>query len=353
MRTEVKRSKRIIIKKQPLQRVDIGLQGLKIIGLIVILLFLPLLLQKAEAETVIYKDKLDRTVSIPLPVKRAVFFQTYELIPALGIWNRVVGIGRYAYNNDLMKAAMPDIRKKIPSAGSGIDVNMETLLRLQPDLVITWTVNPANVRFMEERGIRVISLYPESIPELYEAINFQGRIFSKEKEMRNVIALMEDVFSEIKKRVASIPTGEKQKVLWIGSRPNAVACRIGVNNDIINMIGGINPASVIEQRNADVPIERIIAWNPDVIFIWGNAAYGSNDIIKNPQWQAVKAVREGRVYKAPEWSTWSPRLAPVTLWMAIKTYPARFGDINFSARADQFYKKVFGIGYNRVKKIEN
>jgi len=61
---------------------------------------------------VIYKDKLDRTVSIPLPVKRAVFFQTYELIPALGIWNRVVGIGRYAYNNDLMKAAMPDIRKK-------------------------------------------------------------------------------------------------------------------------------------------------------------------------------------------------------------------------------------------------
>jgi len=77
--------------------------------------------------------------------------------------------------------------------------------------VITWTVNPANVRFMEERGIRVISLYPESIPELYEAINFQGRIFSKEKEMRNVIALMEDVFSEIKKESHQYPQGKNKK----------------------------------------------------------------------------------------------------------------------------------------------
>ena len=74
MRTDVKRSKIIKIKKQPLQCVDIGLQGLKIIALIVTILFLPFLLQKADAEAVIYKDKLGRTVSIPLPVKRAVFF---------------------------------------------------------------------------------------------------------------------------------------------------------------------------------------------------------------------------------------------------------------------------------------
>lgn len=340
-------------KKQPLQCADIRLQGLKITWFIVITLFLISTSLQAFAETLTYKDKLGRTVSIPLPVKRAVFFQTYEVIPALGIWGNVVGIGRYAYNNDLMKAVKPDIEKTIPSAGSGTDINMEALLRLQPDLVITWTANPENVRFMEERGIRVVSIYPESLTELNETMVFQGKVFGKEKKARQIIASMESIFSDIKKRVAPIPAAKKQKVLWVGSRPNAVACRIGVNNDIITMIGGVNPAAIINQRNADVPVERIIAWNPDVIFIWGNATYNARDILNNPQWQAIKAIRSGRVYKAPEWSTWSPRLAPIALWMAMKTYPAQFRDINYFARADQFYKKTFGISYDKVNKIEN
>jgi len=58
------------------------------------------------------------------------------------------------------------------------------------------------------------------------------------------------------------------------------------------------------------------------------------------------------VYKAPEWSTWSPRLAPIALWMAMKTYPEYFRDINLYKVTDEFYRKVFGISYSKVKKIE-
>jgi len=39
--------------------------------------------------------------------------------------------------------------------------------------------------------------------------------------------------------------------------------------------------------------------------------------------------------------------------MAMKTYPAQFSDINYFARANQFYKKIFGISYDKVNKIEN
>jgi len=323
--------------------------------LLFIFVLFPVLLSVSvlHAEVITYKDKLGRTVSITLPIKRAVFFQTYELIPALGIWDKVVGIGRYAYTNDLMKASKPDIEKTVPSAGSGIDVNIEALLKSKPDIVITWTSRPEQVRFMEEKGIRVIAVYPDSLAELYEVMEFHGKIFEKKKEIKRTIADMNAIFSVIKKRVAKIPASGRQKVLWISSRPNSVACRIGVTNDILTMIGGINPASLIPQRNADVSIERIIEWNPDVIFIWGNAKYNAQDIIRNPQWRSINAVKSGRVFKAPEWSTWSPRLAPVALWMAMKTYPERFRDINFDATADLFYKKVFGIPYRMVARIEN
>ncbi|MEN6317906.1 MAG: ABC transporter substrate-binding protein [Syntrophaceae bacterium] len=306
-----------------------------------------------HAETISYTDKLGRAVNVPVPVRRAVFFQTYELIPVLGVWNKVVGIGRYAYANDLMKASKPDIAKTVPSAGSGIDVNMEALLTLKPDIVITWTSRPEQVRFIEEKGLRVIAIYPDSLSELYGVMEFHGKIFKKEKEIKRAISAMDGMFGIITKRVSKIPTARKQKVLWISSRPNSVACRIGVTNDIINMIGGINPASSIGQRNADVSLEKIIKWNPDVIFIWGNAKYSAQDILNNPQWRYINAVKKRRVYKAPEWSTWSPRLAPIALWMAMKTYPQEFRDINFDATADVFYRKVFGIPYRMVARIEN
>ena len=320
-----------------------------------IFIFLPFVFSAAalHAETITYKDKLGRTVSVPLPVRRAVFFQTYELIPVLGIWDKVVGIGRYAYANDLMKASKPDIEKTIPSAGSGIDVNMEALLKLKPDIVITWTSRPEQVRFIEEKGLLVITVYPDSLSELYGVMEFHGKVFEKDKEIKRAIADMNGIFGTIKKRVSKIPAARRQKVLWLGSRPNSVACRIGVTNDILNMIGGINPAASIEQRNADVSLERIIEWNPDVIFIWGNAKYNTGDILSNPQWRSISAVRSRRVYKAPEWSTWSPRLAPIALWMAMKTYPQQFRDINFDAAADVFYRKVFGIPYRMVARIEN
>ncbi len=103
----------------------------------------------------------------------------------------------------------------------------------------------------------------------------------------------------------------------------------------------------------DIPIEQIISVNPDVIFIWGYAKFEAQDILDNSQWKNIKAVREGRVYKVPDWSTWSPRHSAVTLWMAAKTYPEYFKDIDIEKIIDTFYRKVFGISYFKVKQIEN
>ena len=93
-------------------------------------------------------------------------------------------------------------------------------------------------------------------------------------------------------------------------------------------MGGMNPAATIPQTSLDVSMEQIVAWNPDVIFIWGYAGYTAESILGNPQWRSVTAVKQGKVYKAPLWSTWSPRVAPIVLWMAMKTYPESFSDVD-------------------------
>jgi iron complex transport system substrate-binding protein len=296
----------------------------------------------APTGSVTYRDKLGRSVTVPLPVKRAVFLISYDLVPILGVWDRVVGVARWAYDNDIVRQSKPDIRS-IPSVGSGTDVNMEALLKLKPDLVLTWTFKPDIIRYMEERGLKVIAIYPESLAELYDVMRLDGRLFEREARMERAIGEMEGVFRMVRERVTRIPDGRKKKVLYIGSKPTIVSGAAGVTNDMITLIRARNPASVFKQRNIEVPLERIVGWDPDVIIIWGNARYMPSDLTNDPQWRLVPAVRKGRVYKSPEWNTWSPRLAPFALWMAARTYPERFRDMDMDKVIDDFHRKVYGV----------
>ena len=100
-------------------------------------------------------------------------------------------------------------------------------------------------------------------------------------------------------------------------------------------------------------MEQIIAWNPDVIFIWGNAKYDVQSILENPQWRHIEAVMHRAVYKAPKWSNWSPRIAPLALWMAKKTYPYYYRDVDLNRITDDFMRKVFGVPYANIAKFRD
>jgi iron complex transport system substrate-binding protein len=312
------------------------------VALLAALLMLPGGRAAASPGSVAYTDALGRQINVSFPVRRAVFFVAYELVPVLGVWDRVVGLAKWAYDNDLVTQSKPDIRS-IPSVGSGSDVNIETLLRLKPDLVVTWTFKPEQVRFMEERGFPVVGVYPDSIAQLYDVMRFLGKAFEREDRMERAIGEMEALFRLVRERVSRIPEVQRKRVLYLDSKPTTVSGALGVTSDMIALIGARNAASVVRERNADVPLERIIAWNPDVIVIWGSAHYDVSDLTNDPRWRLIPAVRKGQVYKAPDWSTWSPRLAPYALRMAAMTYPEQFRDVDVNKVVNEFHRNVFGV----------
>jgi len=321
--------------------------------IILIILCLPLTALDAAAATITWRDKTGTDVTVRVPVRRAVLYETYELLPVTDAWDRVAGISRFALENDLLRAVKPDFSRAINSAGSAMDVNAEALFRLRPDVIITWSSNPKAVAFLRARGLPVIAVYPESIAELYDVMRLQGRLFGKERKVEAAIKEMERIFSLIRSRTASITANGRRRAVWIGSKPTTAAGRVGVTNDLFRIINLENAAGSIAGRTADVPLERIAAWNPELVFIWGNARYGMADILGNPQWRHVRAVRKRAVFKAPRWSIWSPRIAPIALWMASKAYPERFRDVNIDKVIDDFYRKVYGIPYGKVARIAN
>ncbi len=307
-----------------------------------------------SADFFTYKDKLERTVTVEIPVKRAVLLTGADLLPVTGAWHQVAGISRGGReDNDLLAAVKPDIAQSIPSVGTHSNINVEALLQLKPDIVLSWSSNPEIINYLDKKGVKVIAVFPESIAELYEVMRMQGKVFGSEAKVETAIARMDEVFALIRKRVAAIPADQRKKAIWITGKPTNVAGRLCIYNDLIDVIGQHNLGREFQQHSTNVSLERIAAWNPDVIYIWGRARYSAQSVIDSPQWRHITAVKERQVFKAPKWDTWSPRLAPLALWLAVAAYPEQFKGIDVTNLIDKFYLDVYNISYSKVRQIEN
>lgn len=317
-----------------------------------VLFFIPtVFISQAVALTI--KDRRGASHTFTPPLKRVVFHINYEFIPALGIWDRVVGLGNTGYTNDLVLSTLP-ANADIPIIGDLNKINVEQILKAKPDAVITWSYNKDELDFIEQKTkIPMIAYYPYNLGEFYEMFTTIGTLLGRKQRTQEIINEMETIFKMIKIRSNGIPQKQRKKILWIGGKPTMVCGKLDPRNDIMCMVGAENPAAEIVKKAGEVSLEQIIAWNPDLLFIVWHAPYSADDILGNRQWRHVNAVRNKKIYKAPPWSTWSPRLAPIALWMAVRTYPELYRDIEMNRIVNDFFQKVFNTPYGSVQPIEN
>lgn len=323
---------------------------IKICALVLSLLVVSLV-DGAKAETLTVHDKFDRTVTVEVPVKRAVLFDTYELASTLGVWERVLGLSRFAFANDLVMATVPDAKTRFADVGTPVDVNVEALMALKPDLVVTWDLNRAVVDYLSDKGLTVIALHPESFEDVMTALALEGRLFGAEAAAERAEKEARKLMDFVRSRVAAVPSSERRRALWLVSRQNMVAGRSDVMSELLRTAGITNVADEVQQRTSDVPLERILAWNPDLLFVWGYSHADVGEILGDPQWQQLTAVRNGAVRRGPRWSTASPRVAPMTLWLAATAYPQAFADVDVIARTDAFMQALYGIAYDRMNPL--
>lgn len=98
-----------------------------------------------------------------------------------------------------------------------------------------------------------------------------------------------------------------------------------------------------------VNIEQLIMWNPDIIIIHclhkiiGN--YTIEDILNDPQWQNLDAVKEGRVYNViVGYYGWYPATAIINVMQIAKiAYPELFSDLDVEKEGNEIYKVMYGV----------
>ena len=119
-----------------------------------------------------YQDALGRRVVLDSAPRRIIPLapSLTEILYALGLGDRVAGVTRYSY--------FPPEALKKPRVGSYIDLNVERILSLSPDLVIgTADGNkPGVVDLLEQARIPVYIVNPRTVMDMIRTIDRLGAL---------------------------------------------------------------------------------------------------------------------------------------------------------------------------------
>lgn len=293
-------------------------------------------------------DQAGREVTVPENIERLVALDTglCGIILALGEWERVVGTTRYTVLDDLLMEVIPGL-KEIPTPGTSTDVSIESLLALNPDVVIGgWEID--FIRQMESAGISAIYVEPVTFEDEFEEILLIGRLLNKEAEAENLISWMQNKLEQIKSATAA---GDPVRTLYLWGDPadpqsmGTFGGAPDIRNEMLGLAGGVNTAGGIAQRWPNVSLEQVLEWDPEVIIVWGWAdLLEPEHFLDHPDWQPVSAVQDGRVFKLPRWSSWSPPEVIMVLQMARWLHPDLTAQLDPEQWLDELLMVFYRLG---------
>ena len=238
-------------------------------------------------------------------------------------------------------------------------INVEELLKLDPDVVLYLGTNTEEYEILNKAGIPAVGFLAnptgegnaiESVSSWMEQL---GQVFQKEDRADEIKAMGYEVLEEVEARIADIPEEEKERVLIIYrySDEELTVAGDGHFGDFwIEATGGINVADEIK-GTAAVNMEQIYAWNPDKIFITNFSSRMPEDLINNTidnaDWDSVQAVQDEEVYKIPlGMYRWYPPSSDTPLmlkWFAKKMYPEKFEDVDMDKEVKEYYSQFYDI----------
>lgn len=303
--------------------------------------------QSEAAFPVTVTDAAGREVTIEEEPEKLVsgYYITTSMLIALGHADKLVGIEAKADTRPIYALAAPELLE-LPSVGTAKEFDLEGCAALEPDLVILPLKLKDTVPALEELGLTVITVNPESLEELNETIKLLAAAIgdpTKGLELLDYNQQTEEFLAEI---LADV---EKPSVYLAGNSSYlSTAGAAMYQNTLLELGGGENVAAELEDTYwADVSYEQLLAWNPEVIIMASDAAYSKDELLADPQLQQLDAVKNGRVYAMPSafesWDSPVPSALVGSRWVASVLHGEEYAFEQFQADAADFYQQFYGV----------
>jgi iron complex transport system substrate-binding protein len=222
-----------------------------------------------------------------------------EILFSLSLGDRLVGVTRFC--------DYPPEAKEIPQVADMLDISLETLLDLSPDLVVLIDLNASLRERIERLGIATFVLRQETLGELCDSIQDLGRICSVPERGMAAADSIRDALTDAERLTAGlarprVAVAVDRDIADSVIRSLYIAGKESFYDDVIHFAGGRNAFETGGVTYPKLSPEGLIALDPDVIIdLVGDHRIGAGVSQENleAQWQSVpelKALKEGRIY---------------------------------------------------------
>jgi iron complex transport system substrate-binding protein len=285
-------------------------------------------LAQPTQEQITIVDGLDREVTLVEPAEMVVSLapSNTEILFTIGAGEQVIGRDEFS--------DYPSQVTHLPSVGGGFgDYNLETIVNLEPDLVLAAEINtPEQVKALEDLGITVFLLAnPNSLDEMYENLLTIADLTAHVSETEDLVEALRSRVSKVESAIESAedrPTAFYELDATDPSAPWTAGSGTFIDT-LITMAGGENIASDMEGQYLQISIEELLIRDPQVILL-GDAAYGitPESLVDRTGWSNISAVVNERIYTIDDnlVSRPGPRLVDGLEQLASLLHPELFAD---------------------------
>jgi iron complex transport system substrate-binding protein len=302
-------------------------------------------------------DMLGRTLEVPKNIQRVLGTSPHEpIITYMLAPDKLTGLTSAMTGNFI-----PEKYKTLPVVGGWYSTqigNYETFISMEPDIILKGQVEAEEGNSIDEMqtkfgSIPVVGILTGgSLTELEATIRFLSDLLDVKDSGDALIAYYKEAMHYVTGIAAQIPEENRVRVYYAEGKDGLSTDPTGSRHtELVDLCGGLNIADVTLKPGAgqaEVSLEQVLQWNPDMIII-GRGAQASvyNLITTDSKWAELKAVKDGKVYIRPSdpysWFDGPPGANQIIglYWTVKKLYPEQTADLDLDAKIKEFYSQFY------------
>ncbi len=247
--------------------------------------------QRAHAAEA-YDDE-GNLVSLPAPAMRIISLapSLTEILYAAGAGKKIVGVVEFS--------DYPPEAKSLPVVGRYDSLDLETLLALQPDLIIAWqSGNPrAAINRLRELGLTIYVAEPQNLDTVASHLDRIGALAGTSAVASEASANFRRQLQGLRTRYSRREPVRTFYQVW--NRPLITAGGQELINDIISLCGGTNIFRELSRVAPKVSVESVLSRDPQLIVASGMDQERPEWLDSWREWTELSAVRDGKLFFIP------------------------------------------------------
>ncbi len=219
-----------------------------------------------------------------------------EIVFALGQGHRVVGVSQFT-------TYPPEALAK-PQCGGFINPNLELIVSLRPDVVLTQGLARKLLDYGHEHGIKVVCLTLDDLPSIFVDIMEVGRILECRPQAERLCDRMRWRLEWVKRKAKG--RRRPRVLVVIGREPDSLKNLLTIGrgsflNDLLELAGGQNVFADVAKPYPTISKESLLERQPEVIIeLQGEGMIGKQQMARLlDTWSSMfslPAVKNRKVY---------------------------------------------------------